>query len=119
MRGVLELDPDDRAWIRHRFLLSLMERERYDDALELVRPFQKDAKVAFAYALALLLYRREGDSPEARSAIRYAFDRNREVSELLLYPQQRASQLALTERVRSVPASRRRRCVPTRPWRPW
>ena len=75
-RELLRLDPDDHGGARHSFVSLLLELGRDDEAdEELARspnPFSD-----IVYLRALLAFRREGDSAEARRRLREALKVNR------------------------------------------
>ncbi len=85
----LDLDAQDARGLKHEFLLHLMATNAFTEALSLVDRFPKEAHPSFPYARALLLYERDGDTTEARQALREAIAANRLVADLLLHPGKR------------------------------
>ncbi len=84
--ALLDLDPRDFMGLRFELFLMLQETQRYDEALRLIDRFSDDPWAAFKYGRALLLFHRDGDTTEARQALRAALKANRLVADYLLLP---------------------------------
>jgi len=87
--ALLDLDRRDSLALRHDFLLSLIQEDYFKDALRLVARFAEEEHPSFPYAHALLLYQRDGDTPEARKLLQAALKANRKVADFLLHPGKR------------------------------
>jgi len=66
---MLRLNPGDNQGIRYRLLLMFFYLERHAELDRLLEEYEEDSSAEWAYARALLAYRREGDSPRARKAL--------------------------------------------------
>jgi tetratricopeptide (TPR) repeat protein len=82
--AMLRLNPEDSQGIRHTLVNVLMVLNRDAEAWELVGRYPEDPWTLMAYPRALLRFRREGDSLEARRALKRAVQANRFVPGLLL-----------------------------------
>ncbi len=91
--ALLDLDRSDHQGLRHEFLLNLMETKQYEEAFRLLDRFPEEEYPSFPYARALLLYRRDGDTPATRLALRAALGASRPVADLLLHPRKREKML--------------------------
>ncbi len=80
---MLRLNPNDNQGIRHSLINLLIELGRDEAAWELVKAYPEDGAL-LAFPRALLLFRRGGDSQEARKALKEAIRLNRFVPGLLL-----------------------------------
>lgn len=85
-QALLDLDRRDSMGVRHILFFVLQENGRYEDAFELIQRFPEDPWIPFKYGRALLLFRRDGDTPEARQAMRAALKENPLVADFLLHP---------------------------------
>lgn len=65
-REMLELNPNDNQGVRYQLMSCLLELKRNDEAAALLKSYKDDAAAAWAYAAALLAFRKEGDTPLAR-----------------------------------------------------
>jgi tetratricopeptide (TPR) repeat protein len=86
-RELLRLDGDDELGVRYLLVSLLIDHERDDDAQTLFGEYPDDPHPIFAYGRALVLFRREGDSAEARAALAEAVRLNRHVTPYLLDPE--------------------------------
>jgi tetratricopeptide (TPR) repeat protein len=85
-RELLRLDGDDELGVRYLLVSLFIDQERDDDARALLREYPDDRHPIFAYGRALVLFRRDGDSAEARAALADAVRLNRHVTPYLLDP---------------------------------
>lgn len=83
-REVVRLDAEDGLGARYALVSLLLETGRDEDALNLLEAWPDDPHATFAYAQALALFRRAGDTPPAREALTDALRANRHVPSLLL-----------------------------------
>jgi tetratricopeptide (TPR) repeat protein len=83
-REMLRLNPNDNQGIRYLLATCLIEIDRDDELAALLKQYDGDAMAAWAYAKALLAFRREGDSPRARRLLRDAMKTNPHVPARLL-----------------------------------
>ena len=81
---MLKLNPSDNQGVRYLLLAALVDLDRDADAKRLLDRYLNDASAEWAYTTALLAFRREGDSPAARSLLKSAVDINRFAPEFLL-----------------------------------
>jgi tetratricopeptide (TPR) repeat protein len=82
--AMLRLNPDDNQGIRHSLVNVLIVLDRDAEAWELTGRYPEDSWALLEYPRALLRFRREGDSLEARRALKRALQSNRFVPGLLL-----------------------------------
>jgi tetratricopeptide (TPR) repeat protein len=76
-RALLRHDPDDHLGARRPFANLLLELGRDDEAEEVLAPCPDELLLAdVVYLKALVAFRREGDSPEARRRLRSALKLN-------------------------------------------
>ncbi len=75
-RGMLLLNPGDNQGIRYLLAACLLEVGRDDQAAELIEHYKDDASAAWAYASALIAFRRQGDSEDARQLLAEAKSTN-------------------------------------------
>lgn len=83
-RELLRLDPMDVQGVRCRLVDDLLLLGRDDEAARVLASYPDDPLVHSLYSRALLIFRREGDSPEARRGMSLALARNRFVPDYLL-----------------------------------
>lgn len=81
---MLRLNPNDNQGIRDLLATCLLDLERDDDLDRLLRQYEDDASAEWAYARALLAFRRQGDTEDARRALREAIKTNRHVPVYLI-----------------------------------
>lgn len=81
---MLRLNPNDNQGIRDLLATCLLDLGRDDDLDRLLRQYEDDASAGWAYARALLAFRRRGDTEEARKALWEAIKTNRHVPAYLL-----------------------------------
>jgi tetratricopeptide (TPR) repeat protein len=80
---MLRLNPNDNQGLRHTLVNLLIELGRDEEAWRLVEPYPEDGAL-LEFPRALLLFRRDGDSLEARRALNQAVRSNRFVPGMLL-----------------------------------
>src|SRR6185437_10219062 len=68
LEELLRLNPNDNQGVRYSLAAWLLNLDRDDDLERLLDRFDEDS-AAWAYTRALLAFRREGDSPEARKLL--------------------------------------------------
>ena len=83
-REMICLNPGDNQGVRYRLLSLLVELGRDVEAGELLDLYGDDFMADWAYARALLAFRREGDTDNARFLLGKALERNRHVPKFLL-----------------------------------
>src|SRR5690625_4030271 len=81
---MLRLNPDDNQGIRYLLLDALLEVGREGDAAVLAETYGDDEAAAAFWARALLAFRRSGDTPAARRALKKAQEANPHVADFLL-----------------------------------
>jgi tetratricopeptide (TPR) repeat protein len=81
---MLRLNPNDDQGARHSLVNVLIDVDRDGEAWELLDRYAEDTLALMEYPRALLRFRREGDSPEARRSLKRAVQGNRFVPGLLL-----------------------------------
>lgn len=82
-REMLRLNPNDNQGVRCSLLGCLLELQRNDEALELIRSDEGNPMADWVYGNALLTFRLEGDSAAAREKLALAVKRNPHVSAYL------------------------------------
>lgn len=75
-RDILRLNPGDNQGIRYSALALLIRLKRDEEAQALLNEYEDDAFAAWPYSQALITYRKEGESPEAETALQEAIQRN-------------------------------------------
>jgi tetratricopeptide (TPR) repeat protein len=81
---MLRLNPNDNQGVRDSLVHALIALDRDAEAEELLNAYQEDRSALLAYPRALLKFRREGDSLDARRSLKRALQANRFVPALLL-----------------------------------
>jgi yecA family protein len=81
---MLRLNPGDNQGARYRLLALLVELNRDDDAGALLAEYGDDFLADWAYARALLAFRREGDTEATRALLEKALEKNRHVPHYFL-----------------------------------
>src|SRR3954470_18829972 len=82
-REMLRLNPNDNQGLRHTLVNLLIELDRDEETRKLVESYPEDGTL-LEFPRALLLFRRDGDSLEARRALNQAVRSNRFVPGMLL-----------------------------------
>lgn len=83
-RDLLRLNPGDNQGVRYWLMPWLIELGRDREAETLYREYADDGTAAWAYARALLDFRKWGDSRRSRKSLQAAMERNRYVPSYLL-----------------------------------
>jgi tetratricopeptide (TPR) repeat protein len=83
-REMLRLNPYDNQGIRHSLVSLLIALDRDEEAQKLLDEYDEDDSAAMTFPGALLRFRREGDSVEARKRLKRALQSNRFVPGVLL-----------------------------------
>jgi len=83
-RQLLRLNPGDNQGVRYILLPLLIEQDADEAASELLEQYDEDGAAVWAYCRALLAFRKQGDSPEARRLLSEAMEANSYVPEYLL-----------------------------------
>ncbi len=83
-REMLCLNPNDNQGVRYRLLALLIEMNCNDDAEALMKKCGEDFLADWAYARALLAFRREGDTARTRKFLAAALAKNAHVPQYLL-----------------------------------
>ena len=78
-RELLRLNPNDNQGVRDLLLPALLGADRDDEAGSLLEQYADDPGAAWRYGWALWIFRREGDSRDARERLRAAVRANRHV----------------------------------------
>lgn len=86
-REVMRLDREDTLGVRLALLPLLLETDRDEEALVLLDSWPDEPHALFAYARALALFRREGDTQPAREALAAAIRVNRHAAPWLVDPE--------------------------------
>jgi tetratricopeptide (TPR) repeat protein len=86
-REVVRLDADDRYGARYPLVAQLLQAQRDDDAIALLDAYADDPDASFAYARALVMFRRDGDALPARDALAEAVRANRHAALFLADPE--------------------------------
>ncbi len=81
---MLRLNPNDNQGVRDVLLNLLIQTGDYDGAEKLMAMYKDDYSVHHYYNRALLAFKRQGDSEEARDLLLAAIDRNEHVPDMLL-----------------------------------
>jgi tetratricopeptide (TPR) repeat protein len=76
---MLRLNPNDNQGIRYLLASSLLTLDRDDELAELLQQYEDDASAEWAYAEALLAFRKEGDSARSGRLLKAAKRVNRHV----------------------------------------
>ena len=69
---MLRLNPNDNQGVRYTLAGWLLVLDRDDDLARLLRAVTDEGSAAWAYTKALLAFRRQGDTPEARKLLKEA-----------------------------------------------
>lgn len=94
-REMLRLDPDDDQRVREILVNVLIDLDRDEEAQDLLDRYGGDESALMGFPRALLRFRREGDSVEARRSLKAAVRTNRFVQGLLLRTRKLPSSLGL------------------------
>ena len=75
-RELLQLNPEDNQGNRYALLAVLMQIERYEEALALLKQFDEEWSAVWLYSRALLEYQRKGASAAAKKALHQGLEEN-------------------------------------------
>jgi tetratricopeptide (TPR) repeat protein len=92
-RALLKLNPDDNQGVRYVLASYYCQETRNDDLDTLLRAYEKDGSAEWHFSRALLAFRRQGDSAEARRLLQVAHRQNPHVVNFLLGGEQVPSEL--------------------------
>jgi tetratricopeptide (TPR) repeat protein len=81
---MLRLNPNDNQGVRHALAGFLLALDRDDDLARLLHQYADEGSAAWAYTRALLAFRLNGDTPEARRLLEEAKEANRHVPDYIL-----------------------------------
>src|SRR4029077_9057455 len=84
LQDLLRLNPGDNQGVRYTLAGFLLFLDRDDDLARLLQQYADEASAAWAYSKALLAFRRQGDTPEARQLLKQARKTNKHVPPYLL-----------------------------------
>lgn len=84
MQDMLRLNPNDNQGLRHILTGWLLAIRDHDALATLIVAYDDDVFAEWAYTKTLLAFRRNGPSPEAKSALEIAWSRNVHVPALLI-----------------------------------
>jgi tetratricopeptide (TPR) repeat protein len=82
-REMLRLNPNDNQGIRYLVLVLLLEIEREDEAVELLKEYEDEWSAVWLYTRALLAFRQHGTSSAANKALADALEENPHVTAYL------------------------------------
>jgi tetratricopeptide (TPR) repeat protein len=81
---LFRLNPNDDQNVHLRLVPALVAEERFEEAKELMDRYRLESAAALAYSLALMLFKQNGDTDEAREALHKAMETNGSVIRDLL-----------------------------------
>jgi tetratricopeptide (TPR) repeat protein len=84
LEDMLRLNPNDNQGVRYTLAGCLLSLDRDDGLARLLDQYPDEGSATWAYTRALLAFRRQGDSAEARQLLRRAVKVNRHVPDYLL-----------------------------------
>jgi tetratricopeptide (TPR) repeat protein len=84
LQDMLRLNPGDNQGVRYTLAGFLLFLDRDDDLARLLQQYPDEGSATWAYTRALLVFRRQGDTPEARELLRAAKKANKHVPAYLL-----------------------------------
>jgi tetratricopeptide (TPR) repeat protein len=79
LQDMLRLNPNDNQGIRYTLAGFLLSLDRDDDLGRLLEQYSEDSLAAWAYTQALLAFRRQGDTVEARRLLKAALKKNKHI----------------------------------------
>jgi tetratricopeptide (TPR) repeat protein len=83
-QDMLRLNPGDNQGIRYTLAGWLLNLDRDNELALLLEQYGEEGSATWAYTRALLAFRRDGDTPEARSLLKDAKKTNKHVPDYLL-----------------------------------
>jgi tetratricopeptide (TPR) repeat protein len=84
LQDMLRLNPGDNQGLRYTLAAWLLTLDRDEDLARLLEQYPDEGSATWAYTRALLAFRRQGDTPEARRLLKDAKKRNKHVPAYLL-----------------------------------
>jgi tetratricopeptide (TPR) repeat protein len=84
LQDMLRLNPNDNQGVRYTLAGLLLGLDRDEDTARLLEQYPEDASATWAYTRALLAFRREGDTPEARRLLKAAQKANKHLVAFLV-----------------------------------
>jgi tetratricopeptide (TPR) repeat protein len=84
LQEMLRLNPNDNQGVRYTLAAWLLLMDRHDDLGRLLEKFPDEGSAIWAYTRALLAFRRQGDTPEARTLLQEARKSNKHVPAFLV-----------------------------------
>ncbi len=84
LQDMLRLNPGDNQGVRYTLAGFLLFLDRDDELRQLLGHYEDDASAAWAYTNALLAFRQQGDTIEARRALKLGKKTNKHVPDYLL-----------------------------------
>jgi tetratricopeptide (TPR) repeat protein len=84
LQEMLRLNPGDNQGVRYTLAGFLLSLDRDEDLARLLAQYPGEGMATWAYTRALLAFRREGDTPEARRLLKAARKANKHVPAYLL-----------------------------------
>jgi tetratricopeptide (TPR) repeat protein len=84
LRDMLRLNPNDNQGVRYSLAIYLLIMDRDDDLNQLLERYSDEISAAWAYTKALVFFRQNGDTIEARRLLKKARKTNKHVPAYLL-----------------------------------
>ncbi len=84
LQDMLRLNPNDNQGLRYTLAGFLLSLDRDKDLANLLQQYPDEASAAWSYTKALLRFRQDGDTPDARQLLKEAAKRNKHVPAYLL-----------------------------------
>ena len=83
-REMLRLNPHDNQGVRYQLVHALIEDERFEEVMQLLKEFEEDAGAIWSYSRALTIFSMEGECEESNTALKEAIESNPHVPDFLL-----------------------------------
>ncbi|HEV3205135.1 MAG TPA: hypothetical protein VGY77_12160 [Gemmataceae bacterium] len=84
LQEMLRLNPNDNQGVRYTLAGFLLSMDRDEDLARLLQKYPDEGSALWTYTKALLAFRQEGDTPEARRLLQEAKKANQHVPAILL-----------------------------------
>jgi tetratricopeptide (TPR) repeat protein len=84
LQEMLRLNPNDNQGVRYTLAGFLISQDRDDDLAHLLEQYPDEDSAAWTYTKALLAFRQQGDTPEAKKLLKAAVKTNKHVPAYLL-----------------------------------